>query len=150
MRIKKFKDFSSLKESYYEDGDDGVEIEPSRKAKYKIFEIVKNWQGEAAVVRNRSTKKLYFFYYDNIDQSDFYDYAWLPAYWDQDEDGKTKVAITDNFEYEDYIVEEYLNDNTNNLEYGEGLEDYEIGECDLILIDEPLKEEIEKVFGKFE
>ena len=149
MRIKKFQDFIQLNESY--DDDEGLEIGPSKKAKYKIFEIVKNWDKDgAAVVRNTSTKKLYFFYYADIEESEFYDYAWLPAYLEHDEDGVSRVPITDDFRFEDDTVEEYLNDNTANLEYGEGLEDYEIGECELILMDEPLREEIEKVFGKFD
>lgn len=150
MIIKSFRNFSTLDEGYSSKDDYGIEVEPSKSAKYKIFEIIKNWEGEAAIARNRSTKKLYFFYYAGIEKEEFYDYAWLPGYWEHDEDGKSKVPLTEYFEYDNDVIEEYLNDNVNYLEYGEGLEDYEIGEANLILIDEKLKEEIEKTFGKFE
>ena len=153
MRIKKFKDFTHIKENYYgsyETDDEGKEVKPSKTAKHKMFKVVKNWRGEAAVLINAITKKLYFFYYEDKDKSEFYDYAWLPGYYEWDEDGKSLTRDTEAFEFDDEVVGEYVNDNTNFLEYGEGLEDYETGECDFILIDETLREEIEKTFGKFD
>jgi hypothetical protein len=153
MRIKKFKDFTHIKENYYgsyEEDDTSKEVEPYKTAKHKMFKVIKNWKSSAAVLTNVITKKLYFFYYEDKDPSDFYDYAWLPGYYEWDEDGKSLTRNTEAFEFDDEVVEEYVNDNTNYLEYGEGLEDYETGEYDFILIDETLREEIEKVFGKFD
>jgi hypothetical protein len=153
MRIKKFKDFTHIKENYYgsyEEDDTSKDIEPYKTAKHKMFKVIKNWESSAAVLTNVITKKLYFFYYEDKDPSDFYDYAWLPGYYEWDEDGKSLTRNTEAFEFDDEVVEEYVNDNTNYLEYGEGLEDYETGEYDFILIDGTLREEIEKVFGKFD
>jgi hypothetical protein len=153
MRIKKFKDFTHIKENYYgsyEEDDTTKEVEPYKTAKHKMFKVVKNWKNSAAVLTNVITKKLYFFYYEDKDPSDFYDYAWLPGYYEWDEDGKSLTRNTEAFEFDDEVVEEYVNDNTNYLEYGEGLEAYETGEYDFILIDGTLREEIEKVFGKFD
>ena len=44
------------------------------------------------------------------------------------------------------IIEDFFNDNIDNLEYGEGLEDYQAGEANFVLIDEPLKELLKKEF----
>lgn len=154
MRIKKFKNFTYIKEGGYSDphenDDEGREIAPERSSKYKIFRVIKNWKGEAAVLINLSTKKNYFFYYEDKNPSDFYDYAWLPGYYEENEDGKYLARDTEDFEFNDEVVEEYINDNINYLGYGEGIEDYETGEYDFVLIDEILREKIEKVFGKFD
>lgn len=151
MRIKSFRDFNKLNEGGYSYlGDDGDLMDPRLSAKAKPYKIVKHWESDLAIFQNIYTKKYYAFSYGDLDKSEFYDYAYLPFEVEVDEDGhKMRSPLTEYFEFDDENVEEYLNDNLEHLEYGEGLGDYETGNANFILIDEPLKKEIEEVYGEF-
>ena len=143
MRLKKYSQFIAINERW--DGDDTNESDP--KVPHDIpFKCLEQDGGEIAIFQNVHTNKYYCFLFADMDEHDFYEYASLPTYRVDDEYGKSWEVDSEYFEFDEDVLENYLNDNLNLLNYGEGLEDYQAGEVNFILIDEPLKEELKKEF----
>jgi hypothetical protein len=147
MRLKNFSQFNKINEGWngwdddYDDGSDNyTEPKEAKEIIYKIVELCEDY--ETAIFRKLSDKRLYVFTWSELGISDFYDYASLPYDYEEDEDGKHSFKDTNEFKFEDYVVENYVNDNLNNLKYGKGIADYESGDSNFILIDEALKNKL--------
>jgi hypothetical protein len=150
MRIKNYSEFSKINEYYLDWSDYGDNSSMSKPKdvkfiNYKLIEAEVDWS--VAIFRNIHTNLYYCFIVESIDEDEFYEYAELPLISDYNEDGGVDTyQDTESFEMDKDIVESYVNDNINHLEYGEGIEDYELGEANFILIDEPLREFLKKEF----
>jgi hypothetical protein len=104
----------------------------------KQFNIAAN-TGESAIFEKNG--ELYYFYYGNMDKDDFKDYADVPKlYVGKDEDGMPDYDEGE-WEIDDEVVSNYLNDNVDSLNVGYGQESYDNG-AEFVKIDEPLKSEI--------
>jgi len=143
MGLKKYRQFVSINERW--NGEDDAESDP--KVPHDIpFKCLEEDGSEIAIFQNIHTKKYYCFPFADMDEHDFYEYASLPMYRVDDEYGKTWEIDYEYFEFNEDVLENYVNDNLNLLNYGEGLEDYEAGEANFILIDETLKEVLKRDF----
>lgn len=110
--------------------------------KNKQFNIAAN-TGESAIFEKDG--ELYYFYYGNMDKDDFKDYADVPKiYVGKDEDGMPDYDEGE-WEIDDEVVSNYLNDNVDSLNVGYGQESYENG-AEFVKMDEPLKSEVLSIF----
>jgi len=90
--------------------------------------------------------KLYYFNYSDLDRSDFEEYADRAVISvEPDGEGGYDEELDDNWEMDDDVISNYLNDNYSRLSTGYGLDDYEEGK-DFIEIDQSLKDEILSMF----
>jgi hypothetical protein len=107
------------------------------------YKILAN-TGESAIFEKDG--KLYYFNYDGLDKDDFEDYADVPRIdMGPDEDGFPDYEYGD-WDIDEEVVSNYLNDNYSQLSTGYGLEGYEEGK-DFIEIDQSLKNEILSIFN---
>ena len=117
-------------------------IKPGYKPKESPFKILAN-TGESAIFEKDG--KLYYFYYDGIDQNDFEEYADREVIGvEPDGEGGYDEELSD-WEMDENTVSNYLNDNYSKLDIGRGFNDYENGK-EFVEIDEPLKNEILQIF----
>ena len=150
MRLKKYREFSRINEEYgYNPFEDECEMsEPEKRPETNAFVTVEWEKGkDEAILKNKTDNNLYLFLFPDVERSEFWQYAELPTYTENDEDGRTKVRDTDSFEMDKYVIADYVNDNFDSFDYGEGVEDYEAGQCNFILIDEPLKVMLREELG---
>jgi hypothetical protein len=92
---------------------------------------------------------LYAFYYWDVDKSEFMRYASLTRrYMGRDEDGEPTYEYDEEFDIDDGVISNYVNDNLKILSKGEGLSAYETDDFDLVRIDEPLKNELLNLYDK--
>jgi hypothetical protein len=146
MRIKNYSEFSKIYESYF-DADNDPWMSKRKEAKFINYKLIEEVDGSIAIFRNIHTNLYYCFIIESIEEEEFHEYAELPLLSDYNEDGGIDTyPDTENFEMSNDIIEDFFNDNIDNLEYGEGLEDYQAGEANFVLIDEPLKELLKKEF----
>ena len=153
MAIKKFKEFTAIYEWGYDKYEDDrfedygemmdPEIIPSNEP-FKIIELKYPY----AVLRSKSDNNLYLFILGDFDDSDFIPYAYLPKLKDDDpEFGKITYRNKEAFKLDSEVVEAYVNDNFNHLEFDEGIKAYEEGIANFILIDDPLKKIVKEELG---
>lgn len=118
-------------------------IRKGYEPKESPFTILAN-TGESAIFERDG--KLYYFYYDVIDRDDFEEYADRQIISvEPDGEGGYDEELDDEWEMNDDVISNYLNDNYSKLEIGKGLNDYEEGK-EFLEIDEPLKNEILSIF----
>jgi hypothetical protein len=99
--------------------------------------------GESAIFEKDG--KLYYFNYWNIDSSKFEDYADREVISvEPDGEGGYDEELSD-WDMNEEIISNYLNDNYKDLGIGYGYEDYENGK-EFVEIDEPLKDELLDMF----
>jgi hypothetical protein len=119
------------------------ETRRGEKPRQKFVEL-KYSNPEIAIFSDLKTSEMYVFYYGDIDYSLLEPYADRYAYTDADGD----LEYDENFEIDDDILENYVNDNFPNLTKGVGVEDFESGKTDLVLINEELKDELLHLYDK--
>lgn len=90
-----------------------------------LYKLVWTDNSEFAIFKDAHGNK-YLFYLGAVDKSDFEPYADV-------DNGDWNI--------EDYVIENYVNDNLNHIQIGKGIEDYENG-FDLVAIDDELRNEL--------
>lgn len=148
MGLKKYSEFSRIWEKentrmLKENGE--VYYSPSIEP-FELVEMADDLFD--CVLRSKSDNALYFFAgEDLVDKEELSDYGDPPRRYERDEDGGTWITYTEDWDAEPWVIEAYVNYNFSKLKYGEGLEDFEAGNSELILIDEPLKKLLKDEFG---
>ena len=99
---------------------------------------------EIAILKDLNTGELYVFDYGQIDPKIFEPY--VDKYGELDSVGD--IEFNDDFDIDDEVLENYVNDNFQEMSKGEGVEDFEKNRMDLVLIDEELKDELLYLYDK--
>ena len=139
MEIKRFNQF--LKES--------TENNPLAPDQSNLS-VVKDDGKEAMLLKDSSTNKIWFFYYDHIDKKDFSEFGEVErTYLGKDEDGDPEYE----YDYENYDPTEsdkleYVKANIKNFTIGKGVDSYESGD-DLTEVDQMLSHVLLDTFRKF-
>jgi hypothetical protein len=149
MRLKKYSEFSEIRENkntvmLKEDG------EPYYSPSIEPFDLVEVADDSFdCVLRAKSDNSLYFFAgEDLVDKEELADYGDPPGSYEKDDDGGgVWVQYLEDWDIESWVLEAYVNYNFSHLKYGEGLEDFELGDSHLILIDDQLKEVLKDDYG---
>jgi len=116
------------------------------KTSNPMFEVL-GYNGEFSLVKNNND--LYVFYYDNIDKSEFEEYADKVAIDKYPNgDGGFDYDYSDDWDIDDEVLENYINDNLKTIKKGQGLQAWESGEYNLVLIDDELKDELLYMYDK--
>ena len=110
----------------------------------KRFVELKYSNPEIAIFKDLNSGEMYTFYYGDIDYRLLQPYADRYAYTDAEGD----LEYDDNFEIDDDILENYVNDNFQDLTKGVGVDDFESGKTELVLINEELKDELLHLYDK--
>ncbi len=140
MRLKKYLGFLKIRESRwdsdgYEDDDREPEITPS----IEPFEIVES-DGLDCIFRAKADNNLYFFAGESLlDNNELEPYGNPPGRREYDEGKYVWVTDTRYWDPESWVIEAYVNCNFSHLKYGEGVDDFESGDSEFILIDDPLR-----------
>ena len=130
------------------DPDTTTPIEPkSNEYFYVAYGPKKNV--EMVILKKKGTEDHYAFYCGHIEKSDLYDYGEVEmSYIGKDEDGNPDYDYDyDNFEVTADVIERYVNDNVLTLKVGEGFDDYESGDFDLIKMDSETLNDVVKTFS---
>jgi len=126
--------------------------ENENKEKPKSFDLVKDANKEILILKNPENASLWVFYYGNLSNSDFAEYADKDSidtiYHGRDEDG------FDDWEYdmENYEPQEeeklaYVNSNLQKLSTGKGIHDWEDG-VDLVELNQSLSHELLSTYNQ--
>jgi hypothetical protein len=99
---------------------------------------------EMAILKDLNTGELYVFDYGQMDPKIFEPY--VDKYGELDSVGD--IEFNDDFDIDDEVLENYVNDNFQEMSKGEGVEDFEKNRMDLVLIDEELKDELLYLYDK--
>lgn len=117
---------------------------PIKTEKPELESIAHN--GEIAILQGPD-KSLYVFDYWGIDKKEFVPYASVTRrYVGKDETGDPQYDYDENFDIDDNVISNYVNDNLSNISKGVGLDDVQT--ADLVKIDEPLRQELIKLHDK--
>jgi hypothetical protein len=92
---------------------------------------------------------LYAFYYYDINKDDFSEYASIVRHYiGKDEDGIPEYDYDKNdFEIDEYVINNYVNDNISSITKGVGIDSYE-NNTQLVKIDDELKEYLTNLYDK--
>ena len=147
MGLKKYSEFSKIvKESWDSDGIEDDDREPEITPSIEPFEIVES-DGLDCIFRSKGDNSLYFLAGEEfLDNNELQPYGTPPGRREYDEGKYVWTTETRYWDPEVWVIEAYVNCNFSNLKYGEGVEDYEAGDSQFILIDEPLRELLKKEF----
>lgn len=97
------------------------------------------YDGQMAILKGRNNE-LYFFYYGDMDEKDFIDYANKPVIDTyKDEEGEISFVYGD-WEIDGDVIEQYVNN--NDLSIGTTIDDYEMSRTDLIKINPEIAAQI--------
>jgi hypothetical protein len=99
---------------------------------------------EIVIFKDLKSGEMYVFYYGDIDTKLLEPYVDRYGYADPDGD----LEYNDNYDIDDETLENYVNDNFQKLSKGEGVEDFESGVIDLVIINEELKDELLRLYDK--
>ena len=92
---------------------------------------------------------LYAFYYYDTPKAAFMDYASVSRrFVGKDEDGDPEYEYDEDFDIDADVVGNYVNYNLADLSKGEGMDDFEQGQVDLVKIDDELKQDLLSVYDK--
>lgn len=138
MEIKRFTQF--IKEST----ENSLSPNPSN------LSVIKDDEREAMLLKDSSTNKIWFFYYDNIDKKDFSEFGEVErTYIGKDEDGDPEFEYDyENYEPTESDKLEYVKSNIKNFTIGKGVDSYESGD-DLTEVDQMLSHILLDTFRKF-
>ena len=106
------------------------------------------YNGEFALVKGEDGT-LYAFYYDGIDRDNFIDYVdreVIDTY--PDGEGGYDVDYSDDWDIDDEVLTDYINDNASGFKVGQGLDAWESGDFDLVKVDDELKQELLDMYDK--
>lgn len=147
MGLKKYSEFSKIvKESWDSDGIEDSDREPEITPSIEPFEIVES-DGLDCIFRSKGDNSFYFLAGEEfLDNNELESYGSPPGRREYDEGKYVWTTDTRYWDPEAWVIEAYVNCNFSNLKYGEGVEDYEAGDSQFILIDEPLRELLKKEF----
>lgn len=110
--------------------------------------IVLGYNGEFALVKGEDGT-MYAFYYDGIDRDEFLDYVDREIIGSEpDGEGGYDNEYSDEWDIDDEVLTDYINDNASGLKVGEGLDAWESGDFDLVKIDGELKQELLDMYDK--
>ena len=114
------------------------------------FKVIKDDGKEAMLLRDTSTNKIWFFYYDNIDKKDFSEFGDVEKnYIGKDEDGNPEYEYDyENYEPTEEDKLEYIKSNIRNFTIGKGVDSHENGD-DLSEVDIMLAHVLLDMFPKF-
>ncbi len=116
------------------------------KAKEKVLSVLA-YNRESAILKGVDGS-LYFFFYDHINREAFKPYAKVErTFIGKDETGEPEYEYSDNFVIDDNVLDNYVNDNINEISKGEGLGGFNSG-ADLVKIDAGLKQELLLLYDK--
>ena len=138
MEIKRFINF--IKEST----ENRLAPNPSN------LSVIKDDGRECMVLKDTSTGKKWFFYYDHIDKQDFSEFGEVDkTYIGRDEDGDPEYE----YDYENYEPTEddkleYVKAKIKDFSIGKGIEGHDNGD-DLVEIDQMLAHTLLDTFPKF-
>lgn len=115
-----------------------------RTSKNKLLSVVA-MNSEIAILTDKQGG-LYAFYYYDLDNSDLSDYASIEITGSyRDEDGDVSYDYADDFEIDEDVIENYVNDNLDIITKGEGLDAWENGDL-LVKIDKDLKDDLLRMY----
>jgi len=109
---------------------------------------VMGYNGEFAFIKGEDGT-MYAFYYDGIDRNEFLDYVdreVIDTY--PDGEGGYDVDYSDDWDIDDEVLTDYINDNISGLKVGEGLDAWESGDFDLVKIDNELRQDFLEMYDK--
>jgi hypothetical protein len=113
------------------------------KPKSEPFEVI-YYNQEIAILKGPDG--YYAFFYSSINEKDFADYAEREQIYVGKADGEPDFDYGD-FEIDANVIQNYVNDNLNNISKGEGFNDWERG-IDLVKIDSELKQDLISTYDK--
>jgi len=114
-----------------------------QKPKEKFIEV-KYKNPEIAILSDVNTSDLFVFYHADLDVNQLVDYA--TRYGSTDADGD--IEYDEEFDIDEETLENYINDNFQQISKGSGLEDFESGRVDMIKIDDDVKQELLDLYDK--
>ncbi len=106
--------------------------------------IVVGYNGEFALVKGQDGS-MYAFYYDNIDRDDFSNYVDREVIGD---DGEGYNEYSDEWDIDDEVLTDYINDNISGLSVGQGFDAWESNDFDLVKLDDASKQEFLEMYDK--
>lgn len=110
--------------------------------------IVLSYNGEMALLKGEDGN-IYAFYYDMVDRNDFEEYAdreIVDRY--PDGEGGWDFDYSDDWDVDDDVLQNYINDNLRTLKIGNGLDAWESGDFDLVLVDDELRQDLLDIYDK--
>jgi hypothetical protein len=110
----------------------------------KQYVDLKFMNPEIAILKDLNSGNLYVFDYGQMDKEIFEPYVEKYGFLDSQGD----IEYSDEYEIDDETIENYVNDNFQEMSKGEGFEDFERNELDLVVIDEELKDELLNLYDK--
>jgi hypothetical protein len=116
---------------------------PGERAKEINFEVIwYAYNAGFAIIKDKKGR-LYAFNTEMVEDSDYEPYADRDETFEGfDEDGDPMVEYGD-WELEDYIIENYINDNMSEVKVGKGLDAWESGDYHAAEIDDEIKADLE-------
>lgn len=110
--------------------------------------IVVGYNGEFAFVKGEDGT-MYAFYYDGIDRDDFEEYADREIIGaEPDGEGGYDNEYSDEWDIDDEVLTDYINDNASTFKVGEGLDAWESGDFDLVKINDELRQDLLDMYDK--
>ncbi len=124
---------------------DGENEKKGKEAKEYKMDVIFSDNNEMAILQDKSSGKKYIFNIYLLDKGELEPYATRSILSvDFDEDGMPEEELGD-WELDEYILYEYINDNLDYLTIGKGLEDYESTTSDLTELDDELRDELKEL-----
>lgn len=106
------------------------------------------YNGEFAFVETE-TGELYAFYYDNIDRNDFEEYVDKEIIGSEpDDEGGYYNEYSDDWDVDDEVLTDYINDNISSLKVGEGVDAWESGDFQLVKVNDELRQDLLGMYDK--
>ncbi len=117
------------------------------KVKNPSYKVL-SYNREMALLKGEDGN-VYAFYIDGVDRKDFEEYADLEVIDTYpDGEGGYDVEYSDEWEIDDDVIQNYVNDNLGSLRMGKGLADWEDGDYQLVLVDDELRQDLLNVYDK--
>lgn len=124
---------------------DGENQKMGKEAKEYKMDVIFSDNNEIAVLQDKSSGKKYIFNIYLLDKDELEPYATRSILGvDFDEDGMPDEELGE-WELNEEVLENYINDNLDSLTIGKGLEDYESTTSDLTELDDELKDELKQL-----
>ena len=124
---------------------DGENEKKGKEAKEYKMDVIFSDNNEMAILQDKSSGKKYIFNIYLLDKGELEPYATRSILSvDFDEDGMPEEELGD-WELDECILYEYINDNLDYLTIGKGLEDYESTTSDLTELDDELRDELKEL-----
>lgn len=116
--------------------DNTKEGERAAKIDYKLI-----WTDEKEFALFKDAAgNTFVFYVDGVDKSEFEPYADREEiYMGRDEDGMPDLEYGE-WEINDDVILNYVNDNIDDAKIGKGVDDYESGNYELVMLDDELRD----------